>query len=596
LSFGARGFAGRIREGLYPSTEPTCIDPGTAAVLAGAFLSSLPVVAGALRAMLGICLPAGFMVAAVVWVVLVTVLLHRFRPTKLDPGRAVCVAFAVALPTVLAFRGLDNAFFDGLPSTGGGDAGNHVMLQQRFLNDQPREYAGFVAFYAATWVPEALLHTDVFAAFRAAFYMVPIVLILSGVLAVALAHSDVKGPSGNSIAIVLAGPFLSVALWVALLPLLHRYQGDGFYPQVFGIVTLCLAWLLWGLVDDPWLRAIFLVASVGLYRWSYGLNLGDFAFGAAMLLLLDWPKLAKTRLGVLATGLCALLLIGGGVAALTALYPHRATPGGIIPARTDLLLRGLGLTVLGLLATSRAPAFTWRFGPRFRRFLDFASVFALSSLAIEVVYLATGNPFSYYFFKHGFHPAALAILAVTVLALVALSDIITAARRSAWRAAVLILVPLLACTLAFGFLASAMETYRDSFRERVSGSPPWKTLLTLWDQDATARIQQVLAERKKVFGGYLTPLWAEANFTNAAFGHWRGFDIYGASALTEDPGYCVFWQATKDDIRSLENAELGGKGALLPVVTALERGDKQCSDYAPRWDPGQRRHLCHRCF
>src|SRR5207237_8835838 len=95
---------------------------------------------------------------------------------------------------------------------------------------------------------------------------------------------------------------------------------------------------------------------------------------------------------------------------------------------------------------------------------------------------------------------------------------------------------------------------------------------------------------------YPDPLWHEASFTNAVFGRWRGFAIYSASALTEDPGYCVFWQAAKEDIRSLKNAELGGKGALVPVISHLERGEKQCSDYVPRWDPGGRRHLCHRCF
>jgi hypothetical protein len=595
LSWNIRGIPTRVRAALYPSSPPADIDPATAALFIVAFVPLVAVVAGALRALLGIGLALGYPLALVPWFLLMSVLFHRFRPRGRDLRRALAIVFAVAIPVGLSIWSLDNGAFAGLPSTGGGDAGNHVMLQQRFLSDQPKEYVGFVAFYATTWIPEALFHSDVFEAFRAAFYVVPIVVVLAGVLAVAVAHSDVPGAAGNGVALAVAVPVFLTALWGALLPSIHRYQGDGFYPQVFALVTLCLSWLLWGLVDAPVVRAVVLVVNVGLYRFSYGLNLGDFAFAAAILLLLD-VRLARTWLAKAGVFGVILALIGAGVAALVALYPLHAEPGGVIPARTEFLLRGVGLASFALLATSRAPPFARRFGSRLRRLMDFAAAFGIASMAIEVLYLATNHPPSYYFFKHGFHPAVLAICAVCVVGAVALGDLSAAARRAAWPAVATSCVPLVACAMAFMLLFAAMGTYRDSFQERARGRPPWQTLLTLWDVDAVARIGAVLRERSKSFGGYLTPLWAEANFTNAAFGHWRGFAIYGESALTEDPGYCVFWQATKEDIRSLENAELGGKGALLPIVSQLERGEKQCSDYAPRWNPAQRRHLCHRCF
>ena len=146
-------------------------------------------------------------------------------------------------------------------------------------------------------------------------------------------------------------------------------------------------------------------------------------------------------------------------------------------------------------------------------------------------------------------------------------------------------------------MGNAMDTYRESFRERANGAPPWKSLVTLWDLDATATIEKVLREQKKAFDGYLTPVWAEANFTNAAFGRWRGFGVYSPDAVTHEAGHCVFWQAIDQDLRSLEKAELGGKGALVPVVRRLEDGtDKHCSYYAPRWESALRRCLCHRCF
>jgi len=51
-------------------------------------------------------------------------------------------------------------------------------------------------------------------------------------------------------------------------------------------------------------------------------------------------------------------------------------------------------------------------------------------------------------------------------------------------------------------MGNAMDTYRESFRERANGAPPWKSLVTLWDLDATATIEKVLREQKKAFDGY----------------------------------------------------------------------------------------------
>jgi len=291
-------------------------------------------------------------------------------------------------------------------------------------------------------------------------------------------------------------------------------------------------------------------------------------------------------------------MVGIGISTLVALYPHYADSGGIMPAHTSFLIEGLALGSVTLVATSRLSTFARHFAPRIRRLMAFAGAFGLVSAGIEILYLVTGHPPNYFFFKHGFHPAALVSLAVFLVAAVAIGGSLAAVTtKGSWRTTGSVLIPFIACAAALWLFVMAMGTYRDSFRERAAGGPPWKSLVTLWDLDANVKIEQVLRNESKSFGGYLTPVWAEANFTNAVYGRWRGFGVYGPDAVTEQAGHCVFWQATEEDLRLLRNAELGGKGALLPVVQRLDTSrDKRCSDYTPRWDPSQRRSLCHRCF
>ena len=587
--------------------------------LVAAFVPLVAVVGGALRVILGVRPSVAIALGAIPWCFLMALLLWRFRPSAGEWRRCGAVAFAAIVGLLAASWMLDAPGFGGLVSVGGGDAGNHVMILRRYATDEPRPYFGFVAFYALANAGEALFGCDTFHAIRIAFLAVPLTVIMAGVVAIALPY--LRNRAARAPIAMVAGALLFTAvLWGALLPMVHYLQADGFYPQVCALVTLVLLWLSWGLIDEVRLRFAALVVGVALYRYSYGLNLGDAAFCAASLCLLELLRTpsrpARVLLGLIAAG-----MVGGGAMVLAALFKLRFITGGLGPPETRYLLGGLYIGSAVLLASGYGRSLSKRFDDRTRRLFQFAGILGLVSAALETAYYATGQPPLYYIHKHGFHPAALVALAVFVLAAQVIGQLLGAdPDRSRTAATKPVPIAFAISLAAIALFWASANPYRHSFVERARRTAPFRYIEPLYDLDAAARIERVLGQEKKSFGGYLTPAWAEANFANAALDHprSRGPEVAQAAsppalwmfhpeAMLRQPGYCVFWQDSGEDVRYLEQVAADPEmrdfnfaavvGPLKSVLRELDASvETRCEDYSTRWDAQQRRHLCHRCF
>ena len=106
-----------------------------------------------------------------------------------------------------------------------------------------------------TYGLEWLLGLDTFTSFRAGFYLVPAVLAVA--LAAGLEYAAGRlWRSGRALVAAQVGLLVATAaVWpFLLLRWLHYHQADGFYPHLFGLVPLVLAWLAYGLPRSAWSR------------------------------------------------------------------------------------------------------------------------------------------------------------------------------------------------------------------------------------------------------------------------------------------------------------------------------------------------------
>ncbi|SET36325.1 hypothetical protein [Stigmatella erecta] len=239
--------------------------------------------ASVLRAALGLPLWGGAAVGGVGALGITGWALTRLRlwPTHLG-GSLLQGLYLAAVARVM----LGIPVLDGLVSVGGGDAGNHAALRMDFVTRDPGTYQGFTFFHTVTYGAQWLFGLDTFAGFRVGFYLVPAVLAVA--LAAALELVAVRLWRSARAWAVAQGALLALTLTVwpfLLLRLLHYHQSDGFYGHLFGLVPRVLAWVAYALPRTAWVRCAALAGFTVLYRFTYGLNLGDFLLMAGVLAL-----------------------------------------------------------------------------------------------------------------------------------------------------------------------------------------------------------------------------------------------------------------------------------------------------------------------
>ncbi|WP_223759091.1 hypothetical protein [Myxococcus sp. RHSTA-1-4] len=560
--------------------------------------------ASVLRSALKLPLWVGAAVGAAMAAALTWKAVSSRRPWPTHAPLALLQALYVAVTLGMTWRLLGIPVMGGLVSTGGGDAGNHAALRADFVTHAPGTYQGFTIFHTVTHLLEELLGLDAFASFRAGFYLVPAVLAVALTMGLEAAAGRLWR-SGR--AMVVAQGALLVATAFAwphlLLRLLHYHQGEGFYAHLFGLVPLVLAWLAYALPASAWARCAALAVFTVFYRYTYGLNLGDFLFTCGVLVLLEGTTSLGRRWRPWAW-LVGLALLGAAAYAYWRLLPLAHISGGFVPHSHERALRVQSWAVVGLLVV--------RFlVPRGdgveRRLLDFALLFAGINAAVQGAYLGARLPIDYYFLKYGLHALVLLLSAAMLVASNRFGALLDGKARSprgrAWSAGLAVLVAVMFVEVTRGW-GRAFKVHAPGYEERVRGQPPFEFLDALEDRNATALIRQVLREKGKRFGGLLTPSWPRLNFSNVALGwvpdDWQAHNGHGpvfeTGTVKEGPGTCVFWEASAADWEAYRRHAADGIPRLEASVRRLhELPGRVCQDHAAPWVPGGTRTLCYRC-
>ncbi len=555
-----------------------------------------PVLAGVLRAALGLGLGAAQLAAAVGVAAALAFFLVRHRPGPPAADAPWGAAVFLGAGCLLAWAGLYDRWWQGLVSLGGGDVGGHALFLSDFAADSPGAYHGFVTFYAVADAAGRLLGRDVFAAFRAGFFAT-----VFGSLACIAAAVALVGRSWSRASWAALAALGMVVLNLLFFPLLHYHQADGFYPHLFGVLPLLATWVLSGASQRPAARVAILLGWTVVTRFTYGLNLGDALLAAAALLALEARSL-PTRPRRVALVAVAASLLPAAVLTYARLEPLAGEAGAFRVPLLPLTLLGEG-RLAWLLA--RLPATARRAGidlpAEAARLVRLPVAFAAVNLAVHVLVAASGEPLRYYFFKYHFHAVALLVAASLALAPAVAGPALTGrglptgGRRVLARWSLAALIGLI-------LVGGANGRYLSSYRELVFGHPPWRRFKPLADRDGLARIQAALRAEGMTFGGLLSAGWPLMHFMNGALGYrplattrwWR--QVVPAARDIPAPGTCAFWYSGPDEMAAARSRVTDGDVGLAGLLADLDgRPGARCEEHPAQWDPAVVLRLCWLC-
>jgi hypothetical protein len=384
----------------------------------------------------------------------------------------------------------------------------------------------------------------------------------------------------------LAAPAFFVAL-----PLVHYYQADGFLPQVFSLLPLSVGVGMYAVASRRLARVLILIVTLGFLRFTYLLNLGDLALACVVMLLAELraapPRRAvRWTLAVAAAG-CLVAAVFAYVRIL-AILP---TDAGFraVPLRPQLI----GLAVLAALFFGVGPVCRYwgaPFPPAVERLARFLALLCAAPTLLVSAWLLSGEPAQYYVHKYAFSSIVLGSLCALPVALGA------AFRLVAWGGTTLAGVAASALVVGaaaglFG-LASSAHDYAPNFYERFAG-PPYRRLQPHADRTVWRIIDATLRREHAQFGGFLTPRWAECQFTNAHYVVKTYGDIYQGHT-TDEPGHCVFWY--ENDMLPPSVQAFWPASSLTKVNTLQSSEGSRCESYTPKYAPRTRFSLCSHCF
>jgi hypothetical protein len=578
-------------------------------MVAAAILTSALPLSGAARFLTGISIEAGLFLALVLAGAFLALAWPLLGTGARDLRSTAAFVVLTLVSSLLALGLLGAPRFEGFPAGTCADAGNHLYLKNTFIAVDPDVYAGMVTLYAVHHFLLALGWDDL-SAFRVAWQLVVVgCMVLVSAATVAGARSLPTRGLRRALYLAAALTIAAPAYFVAL-PLLHYYQSDGYLAQLFSLVPLMVAVGAYAFATRRLARVVALLASIGLYRFTYLLNAGDLMLASGAMLLMEWrlaPRSRSVRLGLLAV---VLACAAASVAAYAGLLGIVRIPGGFRSAPLVPQLVGLGL--LSTVFTAAGPV-SRHFGascpPHHRRLASFLAVLCGAPTVLVAAWLLSGEPATYYVEKYAFCAIILGSLCVVPVVMTVVIGLVTKGRTPAAGVAASLLV-LATCAGLFG-LAWSADTYAPWFRERFA-SPPYHYLEPHADRSAWRIISSTLRREKAEFGGFLTPRWPESQFTNAHFGVtsprtdgtttsstpgvWpssRYHAIYQGATL-ETPGHCVFWYESERLPASLRNRWHPSARAVVERLQAS--GPRSCKSFKPRHAPSTRLAVCSRCF
>lgn len=523
-------------------------------------------------------------------------LMWSWRPQIKLPSKNfwLCFCLPFTLLTVFAIWKLYNPHLYGFPTVGGGDAGNHVKFENAFSAFDPKVYKGFVSLYSLVFWLKTLFKLDDFEAYRLVFYSLILFLNTFVVGAFYSISKDVLNfKSKTLVTAVFVGASL-VVFNTIVLPLLHYFQADGFFSQLFGLVPILSTVFVFAFCCTTSVtRIVTLMVGLVLFRFTYGLNLGDLFFTSAVLIYSESKQntLARFKLAFKVLATCCFVV---SIACYTMIFPLLSTYGAF--ARQLLGYEVVSLYLLALVLLFAANKLkenpsTITSEIRYYEFVGWFGVASASAITLGVL----SSPSEYYYLhKYSFYALLLVPTAVVVLFATSCARFVFDSKIRKFSLSRIAVVSALVLAASIPSLFKSHKSKILTYRERVHGAPPFQGVLQpLVDQNAKQFISNTLAQRKKEFGGFLVASWPMANFMNAIFG--RGEEsIYENGTLQMSTGNCVFWKSGAAEQRRIELANRPGWNA---VYINLESTDsKKCSQYQEPAFGNVPQTICALCF
>jgi hypothetical protein len=533
-----------------------------------AFAVLPPLLAAPLYVVLGI--PAWIaLLLGLVGAVAAAVLISARLPPPTLPRKKLLLSLFVGAAACAA---LYARAYSGLPSGIGSDAGNHAALLR---SADPRYYQGFVSMYLWWHVLEGLLHLDAFHAFGVLFYAEVSLMAVVPLAVSFVVLRRFEGTRAWTVGAAAAVASLLCALGLVALPLVHYFQIEGFWSQIFALVPLLLLWWLDAALDEEWPRLLAWSLAVVAVRYTYGLNLVELLVAFAAVLLLDAPR--RFRLPAAALALVTLYAAWVAHERFAAVVKQWGWFIGynLVKAVTagELALAAMVLAAL-VMPLARA--------------LRLPVLLAVGGFTIALYHQHFFKA-TYYLWKYPFQAVCLLALAACPVAAVVAAGLVERRRRPLVGAGGGALVLL---GVAFALWWSTFDAYHPSYLARLVGRPP-PGLRPLVDLGADEHIDALLLKEKKKFGAYLVGYPAMANFMNSSRGVGNGQKWYFEGRQPEmGAGWCVFWDGTEPETFSEFNRWYRHKS----LVQRLRRDAKaRCDEYAAPWDPTLKRKICYLC-
>jgi hypothetical protein len=498
---------------------------------------------------------------------------------------------------ILAIKDLYNPALYGMPTYLGCDGGSHIGYRAQFVRTNPQEYAGFISLYSATYLLERIFGIRSFRSIEFAFYLS---VFIATVTPVIVGSAALRGRAFSLRAKVIGLGAFAFAWCVALegivLPLLNNIEIDGFYAHFFSFLPLGLIWLLDVMIVPFVVRLLTLAMALALLRFTYGLNLPDTLVAVSVILLAEVLQARGKSRKALAF-LAAIVLAVGAKVGYDALAPIFLLSGYVgtfdFKAIIDVVWLASGAIAIFLLVElMTTPSWDessgWAGGTALVRAIRFPVLLAL----VSVLGLR-------HFLEHARSPYYPTKYSLVPLAWLSAAACVTigygAARIAEWKSSPWSSLLAIGAVASLGYLYTypltrVLEEAQSQFAER-KGPPPFGRFRPLGDPEVWDRIDRVLGEERKSFGGLVSLDNPVAHFLNASLGHDGPAQIFVPPQTA--PGYCAFWVHLDD--------EPGFTWSPTPQKVeearqALEANPaKHCEVYPALWTPLPR-SLCHACY
>jgi hypothetical protein len=327
------------------------------------------------------------------------------------------------------------------------------------------------------------------------------------------------------------------------MPVIFYKIGEGFWAHITSIIVLAGLWAGYTVVSAPIARIAIAIGSIALYRFSYGLNLGDLVATTALLIIVESKNLGRLRYVALAAG---PILLAISAMCYRKLLPLGEMNGGIIPLDitesllySAILLSGLAAILFTARASGRAPEGI--------RFLIFPIIFCAVSMLAEVAYHQAGLPERYYSYKYGVHRVILLSFAGAVA--------FTWVGSNITRNVIPLRIASVTSTLIAALVLTGSIGLYNTYKHYSLGLGPFlisprKTFPDpLFSDQLAETIQDVLDREGKTYHGTLARTWGGIMFLNGYMlhkEHGEGTKEIAESMTTQGlppppPNSCVFW-------------------------------------------------------